>query len=166
MYVEDYEFVEGQGTLDVYNGRWTKTPEFPNGIYAYFITQDISGTPQFPYVVGNEFYGTPETANIVPGSTVVPSGAICNDDLTTAVDSFDSNKFKVYPNPVTEIVNIEIEGNYSFEVIGLNGDVLKSGSGISNGKVTIDFRSYRKGTYLLKVVNKNIQSVSTILVTE
>jgi len=63
-FVEDYEFTNN-GDLDDHNGRYCKTPEFPNGIYAYFSTfnnlKEASGPfngylkPVFPYVIGNTF---------------------------------------------------------------------------------------------------------------
>ncbi|MCB0917485.1 MAG: YHYH protein [Actinobacteria bacterium] len=43
-YTTDYEFVEGSGDLDECNGIWTVTPEYPEGTYAYFITDE------FPYI--------------------------------------------------------------------------------------------------------------------
>jgi hypothetical protein len=43
-YTTDYEFVEGSGDLDQCNGMFTKTPEFPDGTYSYFVTSE------FPYV--------------------------------------------------------------------------------------------------------------------
>lgn len=57
-YLEDYDYIEGLGDLDQYNGRTTVTPEFPNGTYAYFITLDSGGNPAFPYVLGGQYYGT------------------------------------------------------------------------------------------------------------
>ncbi len=57
-YVEDYEWVSGVGDLDQYNGRFTVTPEFPNGTYAYYATIDDSGNPAFPYLLAGQFYGT------------------------------------------------------------------------------------------------------------
>ncbi|HTR42964.1 MAG TPA: YHYH protein [Pseudomonadales bacterium] len=45
--------------LDQYNGRWCVTPEFPGGIYAYFVAIDSGGTPAFPYDIGRGFYGNP-----------------------------------------------------------------------------------------------------------
>ena len=47
--VDDYVY-NGSGTLDEHNGRFTKTPDFPNGIYAYFATVDILNKPVFPYL--------------------------------------------------------------------------------------------------------------------
>lgn len=63
-FVEDYEFTNN-GDLDANNGRYCKTPEFPNGVYAYFATvnnvKNASGPfnsylkPIFPYIIGNTF---------------------------------------------------------------------------------------------------------------
>ena len=65
-FVEDYTFVGG-GDLDEHNGRFCKTPEFPNGTYAYFLTidsaQEVAGPfagylkPVFPYVIGKTYKG-------------------------------------------------------------------------------------------------------------
>lgn len=65
FFVEDYEYT-GAGDLDEHNGRYCVTPEYPNGVYAYFATfettVETTGSfvnykkPQFPYVVGNSYY--------------------------------------------------------------------------------------------------------------
>ena len=53
-YVNDWTYsASNGGTLDYYNGKYTKTPDYPNGTYAYFITLDASGVPQYPYIIGN-----------------------------------------------------------------------------------------------------------------
>lgn len=76
-YLEDYEYIEGLGDLDQYNGRFTVTPEFPDGTYAYFVTIDEDGAAAFPYMLGTEYYGTvtgneratvPDTATTYEGS--------------------------------------------------------------------------------------------------
>jgi hypothetical protein len=41
----------------VNTGRWTKTPEYPNGIYHYHITAAD------PYINGSGYYGTPGTVS-------------------------------------------------------------------------------------------------------
>jgi hypothetical protein len=53
-YGEDYAYVPGSGTLDQYNGRWCVTPEFPGGVYAYFVTINAKGTPAYPYIIGRQ----------------------------------------------------------------------------------------------------------------
>lgn len=50
--------------LDEYNGRYCVTPEFPNGVYAYFVTIETNGTPAFPYYIGRAFYGAPAGGNV------------------------------------------------------------------------------------------------------
>jgi hypothetical protein len=51
---EDYIFTNS-GTLDEYNGRYCRTPEYPKGIYAYFCTLNESNSPEFPYVIGKQY---------------------------------------------------------------------------------------------------------------
>jgi hypothetical protein len=43
-FTQDYEYVAGLGDLDECNGRTGVTPEFPNGIYHYYITDS------YPYI--------------------------------------------------------------------------------------------------------------------
>jgi len=68
FFVEDYKYT-ANGDLDQHNGRFSKTPDFPNGIYAYYVgltTSLISNNlvPEFPYFVGNTYKGSPVFANI------------------------------------------------------------------------------------------------------
>ena len=51
-FVADYEYVAGSGDLDQCNGRHTVTPEYPNGTYAYFLTNSWPVIPRY-------FYGQP-----------------------------------------------------------------------------------------------------------
>ena len=60
-FIEDYEYVEQNDdiVLDEYNGRFGRTPEYPGGVYAYFMTTNVNDTPAFPYIIGGKFYGVP-----------------------------------------------------------------------------------------------------------
>lgn len=40
-FTQDYEYVDGLGDLDRCNGRYGVTPEFPDGIYYYVVTDDF-----------------------------------------------------------------------------------------------------------------------------
>jgi hypothetical protein len=58
-FVNDYEYVEGAGTLDACNGNQVVTPDFPEGTYAYFITEEwpfiprcFAGTPSADFALG------------------------------------------------------------------------------------------------------------------
>jgi hypothetical protein len=68
-FVEDYEYHAGAGDLDQYNGRFAKTPEYPQGTYAYFLATDDAGALAFPYLLAHEFYGRyHEPAPVLPVS--------------------------------------------------------------------------------------------------
>ncbi len=51
-FIQDYEFVAASGDLDECNGRMGVTPEYPDGTYAYFLTEE------WP-VIPRGFRGTP-----------------------------------------------------------------------------------------------------------
>ena len=57
--VSDYIYDSSVGTLDEYNGRYAVTPDYPNGTYAYFMTEDSSANPTYPYAIGPKMYGVP-----------------------------------------------------------------------------------------------------------
>lgn len=59
-FVADYEYVKGAGDLDECNGRFGVTPEFPEGIYYYVITED------FPFIP-RQFKGTPDPSFLPKG---------------------------------------------------------------------------------------------------
>ncbi|MBL9114692.1 MAG: YHYH protein [Verrucomicrobiaceae bacterium] len=52
-FVADYEYVAGTGDLDECNGRFGVTPEFPDGIYHYYLTDSFPFIPRL-------FKGTPD----------------------------------------------------------------------------------------------------------
>lgn len=65
-YLEDYDYLGNLGftagadfDLDVHNGRFCVTPEYPQGTYAYFMAIEADGTPKFPYNIGRWFHGRP-----------------------------------------------------------------------------------------------------------
>jgi hypothetical protein len=70
-YTGDYDYVEGSGDLDECNGTFTVTPEYPDGTYAYFITDT------FPYIsrcLMGELDETALTAATGPPPGGPPSG--------------------------------------------------------------------------------------------
>ena len=69
---EDYQYNATSSAtpdyLDIHNGRFCVTPEYPNGIYCYFATVDQNWNSAYPYVVGPTFYGV-KTAQKVTSIT-------------------------------------------------------------------------------------------------
>ena len=66
-FVDDYKWIpsvnSGKTELDVNNGRFCVTPDYPNGTYAYFITVDQNEVPKFPYIIGLNYYSLPVDSN-------------------------------------------------------------------------------------------------------
>ena len=71
FFIKDFYF-SNAGDLDENNGRFCVTPEYPNGVYAYFTTIDPNTydtdpsspfrrfrRPVYPYVIGNSFKSSP-----------------------------------------------------------------------------------------------------------
>jgi hypothetical protein len=75
FFIEDYDFTN-VGDLDEHNGRFCITPEYPNGVYAYFCTisnQTVESfdnfrEPVFPYVIGDTFKSKPIDFNFSKSS--------------------------------------------------------------------------------------------------
>lgn len=76
-FVEDYIYDDTVGDLDEFNGKYGPTPEYPNGTYAYFLTEDVSGNPKYPYNIGPKFYGVPifEGDDVINLPVEFPNGA-------------------------------------------------------------------------------------------
>ena len=64
-FIEDFEYIKESGDLDEFNGRFCRTPEYPGGVYAYFVTVDPNDVdvPRYPYIVGPKFYSEPIVPN-------------------------------------------------------------------------------------------------------
>ncbi|HEY1662692.1 MAG TPA: YHYH protein [Verrucomicrobiae bacterium] len=71
--------------LDQYNGRFCDTPEFPGGIYAYFVAITSNGIPAFPYNIGRGFYGSPVGNSVTAITEPVVTNFLGNTNLTSSV---------------------------------------------------------------------------------
>jgi hypothetical protein len=97
MYLEDYAYA-GIGTLDEHNGRFCYTPEYPNGIYAYFSTIDATlTTAEYPYFLGRTYFGEVVIENIRPQLSVTFSygndcASISNNALPIELRSFTADR--------------------------------------------------------------------------
>lgn len=88
VFLEDYVYsANSNTTLDSFNGRFTVTPEFPQGTYAYFAATDNSDNPVYPYFIGPRFYGRLTFDSTNTGlSNLVPS-------VGTLTPTFSSSTF-------------------------------------------------------------------------
>ena len=121
-FVEDYEYIFNLGELDQYNGRFCKTPEYPEGRYCYFVTIDNSdaGVPVFPYVLGPTFNSVVDSWNLVSDAVQqnIPTGVVRYRDPYENVD-IDVERT---PNASTNQLTLEDGSLLLFEVEDENRD--------------------------------------------
>ena len=113
FFVEDYTY-HPDNDLDEHNGRFCKTPEYPNGVYAYFATInpntfDSEGSfknyrqPVFPYFIGNSYKSKPIDYNFSYLSTqddtdLNKTDLVRNTSVYNFLFSKSSYDFLVNPN--------------------------------------------------------------------
>lgn len=84
----------------------------------------------------------------------------------TSLEEFETD-FKVYPNPVSNQLNIgsEIPDGFTYQLSDLNGKVLidKKSSGMSS---KIYFDGLSKGIYILKLITKDQKTTKSFKITK
>ncbi|AOO10673.1 hypothetical protein RW060613_085 [Synechococcus phage S-RIM8] len=121
-FIEDYVYSFASGDLDQYNGRFCKTPEYPEGRYCYFVTIDNTedGNPVFPYVLGPSFNSVVDSWNLVDSAIQqnIPRGVVRFRDPYQNVD-IDVERI---PNASTNALTLENGDLLLFEVEDENRD--------------------------------------------
>lgn len=151
-FIEDWQYTAGSGHLDDHNGRFCKTPEYPNGTYAYFTTVDASLKPVYPYFIGPTFYGNLQTGNTGPtgGKTTVPGSATQYTPTTSVkeVEEMDAI-ITMYPVPVRDNLTVQLKTDkaYTLTVYNLDGKVLLQKK--INTTTQVDMSSYAYGVYIV-----------------
>ena len=131
FFVDDYKFTNA-GDLDEYNGRYCVTPEFPNGVYAYFATstQDIFGNNvgQFPYFIGNKYRSkyVSENGNLDQTFNFNESGLVRNTLPYNVNEEFAGNDFIIESNDIinqiTVVDSVTSGSVVSYEIIDDGND--------------------------------------------
>ncbi len=168
-YLEDFIFINGSGDLDEHNGRFCITPDYPDGIYAYFVTLDDDGNAAYPYTFGPEYYGTVQAGNTGPMS----GHNIITEPVETYVSIADVNVNKIeiqmYPNPVSNFLALFIEpiyqNNLNGTIIDIAGRVLQSQQNLQPGiTYTFDLSQINGGLYFFKLTNNEVEELQAFVV--
>jgi len=158
FFVEDftYKVSNDDSVLDENNGRFCITPEYPNGVYAYFSTFDSTAAsdgifknfkkPKFPYLIGDKYNSKPNKFNF---------SRLSNQE------DFDINKTNVVRNTYPLSVNKDFSGydyfleSYKFVNQDSNIDFVTKG-GINSVGITSGGTNYKVNDKL--VFDQNIDS--------
>jgi hypothetical protein len=167
---EDHEFIAHPGEddyLDIHNGRFCVTPEYPQGTYAYFATVDANWNSAFPYVVGPTFYGVYANARV---TSVDESTTVYQAPTGITENNLDAMQISVLPNPAADMIVVQVGGllkdDLHVEVYDVQGklvdrSVLLKGSTIWH----LDTQSLNAGTYFLHFTNGSNSVVKQVTVT-
>jgi len=166
---EDYEFITHTEAdyPDEHNGRFCVTPEYPQGIYAYFATVDADWNSAYPYVVGPTFYGV-RTATKV--QTITEPVTTYNPSTGTSTLEKVSMEVGVFPNPSGEFFAVQVYGMLGNEarvqLFSENGLLMQETS-IQPGSTIcyLDARTLYAGVYMVKVsVGRDVVAVRKVVV--
>jgi hypothetical protein len=176
FFVEDYEFF-GNGDLDEHNGRFCITPEYPQGVYAYFTTinegqVDSFGpfenykSPVFPYFVGNTYKSKPERFNFSKSSNqsdinINETNWIRNTTPYNIIKSNSGYKFLDNPNKIREqISHVKSVTNGTISSVG----ILTGGQNYQvNDKIIfdeVDLSSKKPSSRVSSIKGKEVSSIS------
>jgi hypothetical protein len=71
---------------------------------------------------------------------------------------------KMYPNPASDIISVEVPENAFIEVYdGYGRTILFNSCIYANQKLDIDIQNWIKGNYLVKIFNENIVSTRKLI---
>ena len=152
---EDYEFIDHveEDYLDVHNGRFCVTPEYPAGIYAYFATVDENWNSTYPYVVGPTFYGLSANRKV---NAITEATTIYTANSSVSTSEINLWDVSIFPNPSSELIAIQINGlvqeDFIIELVSLGGKILDS-TKINKGSTVAFFNTQLLygGTYMVVI---------------
>lgn len=167
---EDYEFVThtDEDYLDIHNGRFCVTPEYPNGTYAYFCTVDENHNSAYPYAVGPTYYGVVSLTkvNSISESTTT---YVPNSSSIAENGSLSSTAVTIFPNPASDLIAIQLNGlnknNITIELIDMQGKVVDQAT-IHKGATIAYFDTQKMypGNYVVRLSDGNVLHSRTIVI--
>ncbi len=156
LFREDYEFIAQTGSdyLDIHNGRFCVTPEYPNGTYCYFTTVDENWNSAYPYAVGPTYYGVYANRKVTSITETVTT-------YTPTVSLQENNQdysLVVFPNPSTDAIAIQVnslnKSDLKIELYDLTGKLLKTTILYQGSTLAyFDTADLASGEYLVKMLD-------------
>ena len=168
---EDYEYVPTTTLtpdyLDIHNGRFCVTPEYPLGTYCYFATVDANHNSAYPYVVGPTFYGV---KNVTKVTSITETTTTYTGSATTNLQSINLDAaINIYPNPSADIIMIQskelLTHDLKVELSNLTGQVIAK-KDFYQGTTICYFETtgLYNGTYFLTIIDNGIKKSFKVII--
>ena len=168
FFVDDYVFSPSSSTdLDRHNGRYGRTPDYPDGVYAYFASvSPVSQEPKFPFFIGNTYRSIPSVVD--SRSDITQSFDFNNSKLTRNTfpyklsDPSANNDFIIESNEILpQIIKVTSVSAGSID----NLSILRSGESYKvNDNVVFDNSGTEGGglsAFVSKIDGKEIFDINT-----
>lgn len=170
-FIEDYVYTPGSGDLDEHNGRFCITPDYPSGIYCYFVTLNDTLYPEYPYVIGTTYYGTVQAGNTGPNgghNTITEATTVYNGASSVSSENVSPIKFMLLPNPTQDYAYIYFDpastNNINGKLYNVNGQVLETFAYMQPSIMyQVDMTAYAKGIYLLVLEANGVEVTGKIM---
>ena len=95
------------------------------------------------------------------GAMSAPISVLIEMDYTGVAENQNAN-ISVYPNPANDIVNINVNGSFKYQVINSLGQVVRNGN--ATNKAMIKVSDLNKGIYFLNITTGNQVNVQKVVV--
>ncbi|MBK9732330.1 MAG: YHYH protein [Chitinophagaceae bacterium] len=169
-FIEDRTFVSGAGDLDIHNGRFCVTPDYPDGIYAYFVTIDANLYPVYPYVLGPTYFGIVQAGNTGPnsGHNIITETVVTYTPGAAGISTIDQKiAFEYYPNPTNDYLTIFVapgeNNNLAAQLLNASGQIVHSEKNIQPAvPYIINVENLSSGIYYLKLQGNTKSAVQKI----
>lgn len=164
---EDYEFLSHAGQedyLDVHNGRFCVTPEYPNGMYCYFATVEADWNSAYPYLIGPTYYGvvTGAKVNSVSEATTVynPANGLAENAI---------GDVRVFPNPSNDLFIVQAIGlltsNLELTLTDVHGKTIETQVILPGSTMAFfDVSTLYAGTYFISYTDSKGKQSKKIIV--
>lgn len=81
--------------------------------------------------------------------------------ISTSINEFDNVKVAVYPNPVQNFINFELNiNNYSVRIVDITGKTVNNSVSTSN-KYKVNTTNFNNGIYFYTIINNNGNVITT-----
>lgn len=168
-FAHDYEFTQHSTNeyLDKHNGRFCKTPEYPEGNYCYFATMDSDSKAIYPFLTTADLYGKmmQNRTNQIPANTILFS-LLTNEILR---NHQQSNSVKIFFVEKSELIVVQSNGlineNLTIQLIDQNGKFIQETTLYQGSTLAyFDTQALYNGDYTVKIIGSTATTIENVTV--
>ncbi len=143
---------------------------YQNGNQVGFQTQTFNASASWQtFSLPFSIAGAPDSMQLFAFSGNLAGSVLHLDDLSfsggnVGLNEFSSMNVDIYPNPASTSVMLKAEGNYSYSLVDLSGNIVMSGNDVTDS-IELDIDQLSSGAYIVTIKN-DFKSESHKLIVE